>query len=73
MTAPFEVPPGSYNVLVNGEGQYSLWPLFLAVPQGWRTAAAAGTRSQCLALIEEQSPGRQPMATMPARVDGVPR
>ena len=37
MINPFEDPDRSYLVLVNGEGQYSLWPAFITVPAGWET------------------------------------
>ncbi len=38
MTNPFEDENGSYHVLVNDEGQHSLWPSFIAVPNGWTIA-----------------------------------
>jgi len=38
MTNPFENPEGRYLVLVNGEGQHSLWPSFCEVPAGWTVA-----------------------------------
>ena len=38
MTNPFEDPDGTYVVLVNDENQHSLWPSFVDVPEGWRTA-----------------------------------
>ena len=31
-TNPFEDPEGRYLVLVNDEGQHSLWPSFAEVP-----------------------------------------
>ncbi len=38
MTNPFEDPEGTYLVLVNDEGQHSLWPSFAEVPAGWTVA-----------------------------------
>ncbi|QRN79648.1 MAG: MbtH family protein, partial [Nocardiopsis sp. BM-2018] len=35
MTNPFDDTEGSFLVLVNDEDQYSLWPGFAQVPQGW--------------------------------------
>src|SRR5205807_1026521 len=35
VTNPFEDPNGRYFVLINDEGQYSLWPAFVKVPDGW--------------------------------------
>jgi len=37
MSNPFEDPDVQYLVLVNDEGQHSLWPVFAAVPDGWHT------------------------------------
>ncbi|SDI07950.1 MbtH protein [Sinosporangium album] len=52
MTNPFEDPEGRYLVLVNGEGQHSLWPVFAEVPQGWDVAHGEDTREACLAYVE---------------------
>jgi MbtH protein len=41
-----------YLVLVNAEGQYSLWPAFRAVPQGWTVTGPAGPRERCLDWIQ---------------------
>ena len=53
MTNPFEDPEGTYLVLVNDEGQYSLWPDFVAVPAGWTVALPATTRDACLDHIHQ--------------------
>lgn len=37
MTNPFDDRSAQFLVLVNDEGQHSLWPDFVAVPAGWRT------------------------------------
>jgi MbtH protein len=52
MTNPFENPDGSYRVLVNDEGQHSLWPSFADVPTGWTIAHDTDTRQACLDYIE---------------------
>jgi MbtH protein len=41
-----------YRVVVNGEGQYSIWPADRQPPGGWQTVGAARSRSECLAEIE---------------------
>ncbi|MFE6691657.1 MbtH family protein [Streptomyces sp. NPDC057743] len=48
---PFEDPTGSFYVLVNDEGQHSLWPSFVDRPAGWRTALGPDSREACLAHI----------------------
>ncbi|WP_322044775.1 MbtH family protein [Paraburkholderia sp. J67] len=41
-----------FNVVVNHEEQYSIWPEYKALPEGWRAAGKTGTREACLAHIE---------------------
>jgi uncharacterized protein YbdZ (MbtH family) len=53
MTNPFDDPDGTFLVLVNAEGQYSLWPEFADVPSGWTAAFGPGSRNGCLAHITE--------------------
>jgi MbtH protein len=52
MTNPFDDEAGDFRVLVNAEGQYSLWPLRLTVPAGWEQTGPTGARALCLAWIE---------------------
>jgi MbtH protein len=40
-------------VVVNHEEQYSIWAADLRVPDGWRTTGFAGTRTECLAHVDE--------------------
>jgi MbtH protein len=42
-----------YTVLVNHEEQYSLWPTFKDIPNGWRKVGPVGTKAECLAWVEE--------------------
>ena len=42
----------TYQVLVNDEGQYSLWPLTLDVPAGWRPDGTTGTKEECSAHVD---------------------
>ncbi|MFF1647501.1 MbtH family protein [Streptomyces sp. NPDC058240] len=51
-TNPFDDPEGRFLVLVNDEGQHSLWPSFAEVPGGWTTAFAENSREACLEFIE---------------------
>ena len=41
-----------YSVVVNEEGQYSLWPVDGARLRGWATVGTPKSRSQCLSDIE---------------------
>jgi MbtH protein len=51
MTNPFEDENGTYLVLVNEEGQHSLWPSFIDVPAGWRVVHSSDTRKGCLDYV----------------------
>ena len=50
---PFEDPDASYLVLVNEEGQHSLWPVFADVPGGWEAIFGEAGRQECLKFIED--------------------
>lgn len=52
MTNPFDDENGEFCVLVNDEGQYSLWPTFRDVPAGWQTVGPRGARQTCLDYVE---------------------
>jgi len=51
MSNPFEVEDGTYSVLVNAEGQHSLWPDFADPPAGWTTVHGPTDRGTCLDYI----------------------
>lgn len=42
----------SYKVLINQQGQYTLWPDDLPAPAGWSEADKAGPREECLAYVK---------------------
>ena len=48
MANPFEDEDGEFLVLVNDEGQHSLWPSFREVPAGWYPVGPKGKRQECL-------------------------
>jgi uncharacterized protein YbdZ (MbtH family) len=50
---PFDDQDGTFLVLVNDEGQHSLWPAFAEQPAGWTVALAEGPRDAALAYVEE--------------------
>jgi MbtH protein len=52
MSNPFDDDTARFVVLVNDEGQYSLWPVFAHVPPGWTVAYGENDRRGCLAYIE---------------------
>ncbi|MDH6118953.1 MbtH protein [Kitasatospora sp. GAS204A] len=42
----------TYTVVLNDEGQYSIWFAGRAAPAGWSEAGHQGTRAECLDFIE---------------------
>ena len=52
-TNPFEDPDAKYLVLINDEGQHSLWPVFADVPDGWEVIFGEDGRQECLDFIEK--------------------
>ncbi|MEV5778471.1 MbtH family NRPS accessory protein [Streptomyces antimycoticus] len=53
MTNPFDDTEGKFLVLMNEEEQYSLWPSFIEVPEGWRTVLDETDRNTCVDFIEK--------------------
>ncbi|WP_409473457.1 MbtH family protein [Streptomyces sp. HC307] len=51
---PFEDDEAQFLVLVNNEGQYSLWPAFADRPTGWKRVFGSDGREPCLAFIERE-------------------
>ena len=66
MTNPFEDQDAAYLVLVNDEGQHSLWPAFLAVPDGWHEAHPRDTREACLEYVERNWVDMRPRSLVDA-------
>lgn len=66
MTNPFEDDSAPYIVLVNDEGQHSLWPTFAAVPDGWNVAFGAASRKECLDFIERNWTDLRPKSLIEA-------
>lgn len=54
MSNPFERTDISYRVLVNDEGQHSLWPEPIAVPAGWRGVFGPDSRQLCVDYVERE-------------------
>jgi MbtH protein len=50
---PFDDESGRFVVLVNDEGQYSLWPAHVDRPEGWRADGPEASRQECLDAIEK--------------------
>ena len=42
-----------YNVVINQEEQYSIWPADRSNPLGWNDVGKSGPKAECLAYIKE--------------------
>ncbi|MCM2430823.1 MbtH family protein [Streptomyces sp. RKAG337] len=62
MANPFENPEGVYSVLVNDEGQHSLWPDFVDVPAGWTVAYGPAGRQECQEYTETNWTDMRPIS-----------
>lgn len=69
MSNPFDNPDGRYVVLVNDEGQHSLWPSFAEVPEGWTVAHGEDDRQACLDYVEQHWTDMRPKSLATA-MDG---
>jgi MbtH protein len=55
-----------YTVVVNEEGQYSLWQSFREAPAGWFPTGAKGKRSVCLDWIQKEWTDMRPRSLVAA-------
>ncbi|MFG2273920.1 MbtH family protein [Streptomyces chartreusis] len=62
MANPFDNEDGTFLVLVNDEGQHSLWPSFAAVPDGWRVALDESDRATAVAHVESNWTDMRPLS-----------
>lgn len=53
MSDEFDNDDALYEVVVNQEEQYSIWPVGKPVPLGWRAEGKQGAKADCLAYISE--------------------
>lgn len=51
MANPFEDTDARYLVLVNEEGQHSLWPTSAATPDGWTPVFGPEARDACMEYV----------------------
>ena len=65
-TNPFEDPDSTFHVLVNDEGQHSLWPSFTPTPDGWTAALSDVDRQTALDYIEKHWTDMRPRSLQEA-------
>jgi len=52
----------NYKVVVNPEGQYSIWPADRENPLGWKEAGKSGPKQECLSYIKEVWTDMRPLS-----------
>lgn len=57
-----EVDTTIYQVVVNHEEQYSIWPADRELPLGWKAAGKEGPKQECLDYIEEVWTDMRPLS-----------
>jgi MbtH protein len=66
---PFEDPEGRYVVLINDEGQHSLWPTFAEVPDGWRVVHEEDGLQESLDYVEQHWTDLRPASLLRAMAE----
>jgi len=62
MSAEADEKSAPYQVVVNDEGQYSIWPADRELPAGWAGVGKVGPREECLAHVEEVWTDMRPLS-----------
>ncbi|AVH97002.1 MULTISPECIES: MbtH family protein [Streptomyces] len=53
-------------VVVNGEGQYALWPEFAPPPAGWTPVHGPADRASCVAHVDAHWTDMRPLSLVDA-------
>ncbi|QNM96590.1 MbtH family protein [Chitinimonas koreensis] len=62
----------AYQVVVNEEEQYSIWPADKEIPLGWRAVGEQGEKESCLAYIKDVWTDMRPLSLRRQMADQVP-
>jgi MbtH protein len=52
----------TYDVVINPEEQYSIWPADREPPIGWRAVGVTGSKDECLTHIEQTWTDMRPLS-----------
>lgn len=52
----------TFAVVINQEEQYSIWPDYKEIPQGWTAVGKSGRKQECLAYIDEVWTDMRPLS-----------
>ncbi len=62
-----------YNVVVNHEQQYSIWPADRENPLGWKNAGKSGSKQECLEYIKEAWIDMRPLSLRKKMAESAPQ
>ena len=51
-----------FDVVINHEEQYSIWPTYRPIPAGWTATGKRGNKAECLAHIDEVWTDMRPLS-----------
>lgn len=51
-----------FDVVVNHEEQYSIWPEYKVIPKGWSAVGKKGKKKECLDYIEQVWTDMRPLS-----------
>lgn len=51
-----------FDVVINDEEQYSIWPTYREIPAGWRAVGKQGRKEECLAYVDEVWTDMRPLS-----------
>ncbi|WP_378734188.1 MbtH family protein [Nocardia brasiliensis] len=72
MNNPFDDDDAKFYVLVNADGEHSLWPVFAAVPGGWTITYGAAAREACLQYVRTHWVDMRPKSLIEAMSNETP-
>jgi MbtH protein len=52
----------TFIVVMNHEEQYSIWPEYKAIPNGWREAGFRGPKKDCLDFVDRVWTDMRPLS-----------
>jgi MbtH protein len=58
----FDDEQAEFEVVLNDEEQYSIWPADREIPAGWRKAGKHGKKAECLTYINEVWTDMRPLS-----------
>ncbi len=62
----FTIDGDLHKVLINEEGQYSIWPAGQNAPSGWKETGPVGSKAECSAYVDANWTDMRPLSLQKA-------